>query len=80
MNVQTIKAAVSAIVVVAVSVFSAFGIDIDGDALTNVICAVLLVASTIYGVWRNHNFTKAAQEGQKLVDEIKCKNKQNTTE
>lgn len=77
MNAQTIKAVVSAIVVIAVSVFSAFGIDIDGDMLTNIICAVILVGATIYGVWKNHNFTQAAQEGQKLIDEIKANKKNN---
>lgn len=76
MNGQTIKAIVSTIVTVAITVLSAFGIEVDGDLLTNVLCAVVLVGATIYGCWRNHNFTKAAQEGQKLVDEIKAGKKQ----
>lgn len=77
MNAQTIKACVSTLVLVLVTVASSFGISIDGDALTNVVCAVILIAATVYGCYRNHNFTQAAQEGQKLIDEIKGKNTQN---
>lgn len=76
MNGQTIKAIVSTIVTVTITVLSAFGIDVDGDLLTNVLCAVVLVGATIYGCYKNHNFTKAAQEGQKLIDEIKADKKQ----
>lgn len=76
MNGQTVKAFVSTIVTVAITVLSAFGIEVDGDMLTNVLCAVVLVGATIYGCYKNHNFTKAAQEGQKLVDEIKADKKQ----
>lgn len=72
MNVETIRATVSAVIVVLVAVLSAFGIEVDGDAMTNVVCAVILIGVTIYGVWTNHNFTQAAQEGQKLIDEIKA--------
>lgn len=75
MNGQTIKAIVSTIVTVSITVLSAFGIDVDGDLLTNVLCAFVLVGATIYGCYKNHNFTKAAQEGQKLVDEIKADKK-----
>lgn len=71
MNAETIKAVVSMIIVVIVSVLSAIGIDVDGDALTNVVYAVLLIVVTAYGCYRNHNFTQAAQEGQKLIDELK---------
>lgn len=72
-NNETVKACVSGAVVIVVAVASACGIDIDGDMLTNVICAALLVLATGYGCWKNHNFTQAAQEGQKLIDEIKGK-------
>lgn len=72
MNKETIKAIVNTIVVVAVTVLSAFGINIDGDMLVNVLCAIVLVGATIYGCYKNHNFSKAAQEGQLLIDEIKA--------
>lgn len=71
MNTETIKALVSEAVIIAVAVGSACGIDIDGDALTNVICGGILIVATGFGCWKNHNFTRAAQEAQKLIDKIK---------
>lgn len=71
MNSQTVKALVQMIVIIVVNVAAAYGISIDADALTNVICAVILIAATAFGVWKNCNFTEAAQKGQKLIDEIK---------
>ncbi len=78
MKKETIKAIVNTLVVVAVTVSSAFGIDIDGDMLVNVMCSIILVAATVYGCWKNHNFTEAAQEGQLLIDEIKANKWRNT--
>lgn len=72
MNKETIKAVVNTIVVVVVTILSALGINVDGDMLVNVLCAVVLIGATIYGCYKNHNFTEAAQEGQLLIDEIKA--------
>ena len=69
MNTQTIKAIISTILVIVVSLFGALGIDVDGAAVENVLYAAIFLVSTFYGCWRN--FTKAAQEGQKLIDELK---------
>lgn len=71
MSKERIKAVVSSVVVIAVAVCSALGLDVDGDALTNVICAALLVASTAYGCWKNHNFTEAAAGAQVYLDLLK---------
>lgn len=71
MNTETIKALLSAVGVIIVASLGAVGIDVDADALQNVLSAVLFLAAMIYGVWKNHNFTKAAQEAQKLLDSIK---------
>lgn len=71
MNQETMKAVVSAAVVVIVAALGAVGIDADADALQNVLSAALFLAATAYGVWKNHNFTLAAQEGQKVVAAIK---------
>ena len=30
-----------------------------------------MLAATIWGIWHNHNFTSAAQEGQLVTDGIK---------
>lgn len=71
MNQESMKAVVSAAVVVIVAALGAVGIDADADALQNVLSAALFLAATAYGVWKNHNFTQAAQEGQKVVAAIK---------
>lgn len=71
MNTETIKAVVSSAIVVIVAVFASCGVDVDGDSLTNVVSAAVLIVATGYGCWKNHNFTEAAQKGQELVNEIK---------
>lgn len=71
MNTETIKAIVRACVIIVVAFCGAIGIDVDGDLLTNVVCSAIMLISTGYGVWKNHNFTEAAQRGQELIDEIK---------
>lgn len=72
MNVETIKAVVSMLIVVMVSSFGALGIDVDATALENVIYAILFLGATVFGCYKNHNFTKAAQRGQELINEIKA--------
>lgn len=71
MNRETIKATVSAAVVIVVNVAAMWGISIDADVWTSGICAVVALAANIYAIWHNHNFTAASQEGQQLTDAIK---------
>lgn len=68
---ETLKACASATVVLIGTVAGAIGFELDGDMLTNVVSAACVLIATAWGVWHNHNFTKAAQEGQKVVDGIK---------
>lgn len=72
MNKETIKATVSAAVVIIVNVAALWGISIDADVWTNGICAVIALAANIWAIWHNHNFTSAAQQGQQLTDAIKA--------
>ena len=74
MNMQTIKACVSAVVVIAVALFGALGIDLDSSALENVLGSVVFLVATGYGIWKNHNFTGAAQEAQQYLDIVKAGN------
>lgn len=69
---ETLKACASAAMVLIGTVAGAIGFELDGDMLTNVVSAACVLIATAWGVWHNHNFTKAAQEGQKVVDELKC--------
>lgn len=70
-NKETAKAVISALVLVLVDVLAAVGIAADPSAVSFAVYLVLLIAAIIYGCWKNHNFTKAAQEAQKLLDELK---------
>lgn len=70
------KERIVAIVRLAVMLVSAVaggvGLTVDSDALlTIVMCAIALVAA-IYSWWKNNNLTKAAQDAQSFLDEIKA--------
>jgi uncharacterized membrane protein YfcA len=71
MNVETIKACISALGVLIVAGAGALGLDIDADAVQNIVSAAVLLIAVLYGVWKNHNFTEAAQLGQILIDREK---------
>ena len=68
---EQVKAIVSAIVVIMVQCAAMFGISLDGDAVQTVVSAVVLLATTVYAIWKNHNFTTEACEAQKVLDELK---------
>lgn len=46
-------------------------LDIPEDAIYNVVSGVALIASSVLIWWKNHNVTKEAQEGQKVIDALK---------
>ena len=72
-NKETAKAVISAVVLVLVDVLAAVGIAADPSTVASAVYLVLLIAATLYGCWKNHNFTQAAQEAQKKLDELKDK-------
>lgn len=71
MNTETIKAIISAAVVFICAIAGALGLDLSTETVWQVASAIVFVAAVAWGIWKNHNFTAAAQEGQALVDEIK---------
>lgn len=71
MNTETLSAIVSAIIVFAGAIAGALGFDLSTDLLVQIISVIVFVAAIAYGIWKNHNFTEAAQKGQELVDTIK---------
>ena len=71
MNNETMKACVSALGVLIVAGAGLFGFDLDADLVQNALSALAFLAALAWGVWNNFNFTKAAQEGQKVTDAIK---------
>lgn len=65
------KAIVSAIVVLAVNVAAMLGYDLDPDITQQVILIFVMLAATGWALWKNHNFTDAAAEAQRYLDELK---------
>lgn len=67
------KALVSAIALLAVNLLALFGVQLNHDTVWQVVAAVAIIATTIYGVWKNHNFTPEAQRAQEYLDMLKGK-------
>ncbi len=65
------KAIISASAIIVVNVAAIYGISLDLGMLQTVLFAVADLVVTIWGVWKNHNFTYAAAQGQLVVDNIK---------
>ena len=69
------KAIISAAVVIVVNVAAIYGISLDQGMLLNALCAVADLAAMVWAIWKNHNFTYAAAQGQMVVDKIKLEQK-----
>lgn len=72
MNMETIKACVSALAVLIVAGAAALGIDLDAGMVQNGLSIVAFLAALAWGIWKNHNFTKAAQDAQAFLDMLKA--------
>ena len=70
---ERIKAIVSALVILVVNIAALLGYSIDADTTHQVLLLVVMVAATGWAIWKNHNFTDAAAEAQKYLDELKGK-------
>ena len=69
------KAIISAIVVLVANIAALWGVSIDQGVWINGLCAIVMLVSSIWAIWKNHNFTFASQQGQIVTDEIKRKEK-----
>lgn len=66
------KAIFSAIGIIIVNAAALMGIDLgDGAGIQDVLLGLAWIASLAWAIWKNHNFTAAAAEGQRVVDAIK---------
>lgn len=65
------KAVISAAIILAVNVAALFGVQLDADLVHKVVFGVISIATTIYGVWKNHNFTTEAAKAQAYLDMLK---------
>ena len=61
----------SAIAVIVVEFAAVIGLSLDTDTVVDVISAVVFIVALLYGLWKNHNVTSAAIEGQRLVNALK---------
>lgn len=62
---------ISAIVTVAIAGCGIIGIAVDESAIDFWVSVAVLVAAIFWSIWKNHNFTAAAQQGQKLIEILK---------
>ena len=66
------KAIFSAIGVIIVNVAALMGINIgDGADMQDVLLGCAWIASIAWAIWKNHNFTDAAAQGQLVTNAIK---------
>lgn len=65
------KAIGSALVILIVQFAGIFNLYLDAESVSAVITSILMLASVIYGIWKNHNFTKEAGIAQKILNAIK---------
>lgn len=69
------KAIISAIVILAVNIAAMFGVSLDANVWFSGLCAIVMLVTNIYAIWKNHNFTPEAQEAQRVLDELKAAKK-----
>lgn len=71
------KAIFSAVGVIIINVLALVGIDVeDGATIQNLMLGFAWIASILWALWKNHNFTDAAAEGQRVINAIKSAKKE----
>lgn len=75
-NAESAKAIARLIVTVIAAVATTFGWSFDANLWLNIILSVVSIALLIYVCWwKNQNLTSAAQEAQKVLNELKVADK-----
>lgn len=70
------KAIISAAAVLIVNIVAfVFGQTIDAGIVSDGLLAIVLLVSTFWGIWKNHNFTPEAAEAQQVLNELKAEKK-----
>lgn len=69
-NGESVTAFVRLGVAALVTGFAMVGVEIDGSAVENAVLGAASVAVLVWVWWKNNNVTDAAQEAQKVLDEI----------
>lgn len=71
LNSETALALIRLIVPAIASAAAMFGWSLDADLATNIAITLLALATLVWTWWKNNAITEAAQEAQRLFDEIK---------
>lgn len=71
MNKETITATISAASIVIVNVAALMGFSMSGDEVSQFLSAFVMIAATLWGIWKNHNFTRKAQAAQLYLAKLK---------
>lgn len=71
MDFEKVRSIISAVVLIVIEVASLAGVSISENEVTSIGSAVLAVIVLVYGIWKNHNFTDAAVDAQKYLDQLK---------
>lgn len=63
---------ISAIVLLIIQAAAFAGHTLDEGMVTTVVTAIVTLAVTAWGIWKNHNFTDAANAAQQFLNEAKA--------
>ena len=79
MNERT-RAIISSAVVLAANILAMYGVSVDTEVWVNGICAAVMLVSTCWALWKNHNFTDEAAKAQAYLDELTAAKKEEQEE
>lgn len=72
---QTIASTIVGVIFAIITLLQSFGVQIpviDENALTTAITGIITICIWAFQLWKNHNFTDAALQGQEVVNAIKA--------
>lgn len=70
------KAIISAIVILAVNIAAMFGVSLDANVWFSGLCAIVMLVTNIYAIWKNHSFTPEAIKAQAYLEQLKAERSQ----
>ena len=71
MTQEQLKALIQMVGTLAITLCGIFGYSLAEDQAQQVAVVIVALVVVAYSVWRNANFTKAAAQGQRVLDAIK---------
>ena len=69
------KAIISAIAVLIVNFAALWGVSLDYETWVNGLCAIAMLAASVWAIWKNHNFTVEAAQAQLVLNGLKNERK-----